>query len=419
MKAQVVKRVTHQEFRYLQSGKSAVRVVYLSDGQEISTWLPIGTKALDGEDAHSAFDYAFLRKRTRPLESHCSQVVRGVDLFCGCGGLSLGAMEACRAIRKRFLAVAAVDKNPAFLKIYKRNVPRCRTYERVIESVIDGDIGYEPSESEGLFLRQVKDVEILLAGPPCQGYSDLNNYTRRNDKRNALYERVARFVEIARPDHVLIENVPTVVHSQTKEVQRAVGLMCELGYEVDDDVVDLIALGVPQKRKRHVVIASASKSLSIHDIVDKYHVEHERTVEWAIGDLEDEKPNGHFTTPSRLSETNMERVRYLHENDVYDLPNWLRPPCHRKGHSYPSMYGRIRPDEPCQTITSGFLSPGQGRFVHPTRLRTLTPHEAARLQFFPDFFDFSSVKARGLLSSMIGNAVPMKLSYIFCLEFLT
>lgn len=418
MKAQVVKRVSHQEFRHSRSGKSVVRVVYLSDGREISTWLRIGARALNGEDAHSAFDYAFLRKHIRPSESHCSQVVRGVDLFCGCGGLSLGAMEACRAIGKRFLAVAAVDKNPVFLKVYKRNVPRSRTYERVIETVIDGDIGSEPSESEGFFLRQVKDVEILLAGPPCQGHSDLNNYTRRNDERNALYERVARFVEIARPDHVLIENVPTVVHSRTMEVQRAVGLMCELGYDVDDDVVDLAALGVPQKRKRHVVIASASKNVSIQDIVEKYLVEHERTVHWAIGDLEDEPPNGHFTMPSRLSGTNMERARYLHENDVYDLPNWLRPPCHRKGHSYPSMYGRIRPDEPCQTITSGFLSPGQGRFVHPTRLRTLTPHEAARLQFFPDFFDFSSVKTRGSLSNMIGNAVPMKLSYVFCLELL-
>jgi DNA (cytosine-5)-methyltransferase 1 len=83
------------------------------------------------------------------------------------------------------------------------------------------------------------------------------------------------------------------------------------------------------------------------------------------------------------------------------------------------MYGRLKPHEPAQTITSGFGSPGQGRFVHPTQLRTLTPHEAARLQFFPDFFDFSLAKKKTALASMIGNAAPMKLSYVFGLELLS
>jgi DNA (cytosine-5)-methyltransferase 1 len=82
------------------------------------------------------------------------------------------------------------------------------------------------------------------------------------------------------------------------------------------------------------------------------------------------------------------------------------------------MYGRMRYDEPSQTITSGFSSPGQGRYIHPVRPRTLTPHEAARLQFFPDFFDFSMVKYRSSLATMIGNAVPMKLSYAVGLELL-
>jgi DNA (cytosine-5)-methyltransferase 1 len=82
------------------------------------------------------------------------------------------------------------------------------------------------------------------------------------------------------------------------------------------------------------------------------------------------------------------------------------------------MYGRLRYDRPSQTITSGFTSPGQGRFIHPSQQRTLTPHEAARLQFFPDFFDFSASKKRGDLAKMIGNAVPMKLSYMLCLELL-
>src|SRR5713226_230360 len=80
-----------------------------------------------------------------------------------------------------------------------------------------------------------------------------------------------------------------------------------------------------------------------------------------------------------------------------------------------SMYGRLNYDEAAQTITSGFGSPGQGRYIHPTRRRTLTAHEAARLQFFPDSFDFSSVKLRTALANMLGNAVPMLLSFVLVL----
>jgi DNA (cytosine-5)-methyltransferase 1 len=82
------------------------------------------------------------------------------------------------------------------------------------------------------------------------------------------------------------------------------------------------------------------------------------------------------------------------------------------------MYGRLRSDLPAQTITSGYGSMGQGRYVHPRLRRTLTPHEAARLQMIPDFFDFSSVGSRGSWAQMIGNAAPWKLGYAFALEML-
>ena len=407
-----------EEFGYSKSGKFVVRTVRLPTSRETLTKIQI-KNANTNSEAQSAFDYAFLRKCDPPTQSHHSPIVRVVDLFCSCGGLSLGAAEACRAVGKQFLSVAAVDWDKIALEVYKRNF-RCRkTYPRDITDLLDGNIGSKPTDNELFFLNKVKDVDILLAGPPCQGYSDLNNYTRRNDSRNALYERVARLAEIAKPEHILIENVPAVIHGREGAVQKSIDVMRELGYEVDSGVVDLTAIGVPQKRRRHVVIASASKTLSVRDVVEKYHVEQERPVGWAIGDLADEPRNGIFTVPSRHTEENMRRIAYLHENDAYDLPNRLRPKCHRNGgHSYKSMYGRLRWDEPAQTITGGFGSPGQGRFIHPTRPRTLTPHEAARLQFFPDFFDFSNVEKRTSLVKMIGNAAPMKLSYVFCLEML-
>jgi len=82
------------------------------------------------------------------------------------------------------------------------------------------------------------------------------------------------------------------------------------------------------------------------------------------------------------------------------------------------MYGRLRPELPANTITTGFGSPGQGRYIHPTRRRTLTAHEAARLQMFPDFFDFTAADSYKALAKMIGNAVPMKLSYLLTLALL-
>jgi site-specific DNA-cytosine methylase len=92
--------------------------------------------------------------------------------------------------------------------------------------------------------------------------------------------------------------------------------------------------------------------------------------------------------PSCASSENRARMKWLMENDAYDLPNRLRPPCHQGDPSYVSMYGRLKWGEPAQTIASGFGSLGQGWFMHPSIPRTLTPHEAARLQGFPDYFTF-------------------------------
>jgi len=374
---------------------------------------------MDDKDAQSAFDYAFLTMHSPPVQSDYSQIIRTADLFCGCGGLSLGAAEACRVLGKRFLSVAAVDKDPVAVRTYKRNFPCSTTYSDEIEKVVDGEIGSEPTIRERIFLKEVGNIDVLLAGPPCQGYSNLNNHTRRKDGRNTLYERVARFTEIAKPKHVLIENVPAAIFGVEGAVKRTIKVIQGLGYAVDSGVVDLTTIGVPQKRKRYIVVASLSKKPSVKATIEKHRVEHVRSVKWAIGDLEDEPSTCIFTTASCLSQANMQRIEYLHQNDLYDLPEHLRPVCHRNGrHSYPSMYGRMKLDEPSQTITSGFQSPGQGRFIHPTRLRTLTPHEAARLQFFPDYFDFSEATTRAALAMMIGNAAPMKLSYVFVLDLL-
>jgi DNA (cytosine-5)-methyltransferase 1 len=131
---------------------------------------------------------------------------------------------------------------------------------------------------------------------------------------------------------------------------------------------------------------------------------------WAISDLETVVDPAGYDVPPRASAVNTARMKYLLERDLYDLPNHQRPECHQDEHSYKSMYGRLRWEAPAQTITSGFTSIGQGRYMHPSQVRALTAHEAARIQGFPDYFDFSAVTKRGDLATMIGNAVPPALS---------
>lgn len=370
--------------------------------------------------ARQAHDLAFLMKKKYPVMGYGTDIVRCVDLLSGCGGLSLGAMEACRILGKKFLPVAAVDFNSVALEVYKSNFKNAKIYQSDINDIIDGEMGADPTTNERKFLDQVMPIKICMSGPPCKGHSDLNNHTRRKDDKNKLYLKVARFIEIAKPEYVIVENVPAVTLSTGSEVLQSKEILRGLGYHVDDEVVDLSRLGVPQKRKRHILIGSLHKKIKINDVVNKNKVDRVRTINWAIKDLADVDVNTLYDRPSRHSKENMDRIRYLHENKLYDLPDHLRPLCHQSGdHSYKSMYGRMKPNEPAQTITSGFGSPGQGRFIHPTRLSTITAHEAARLQYFPDFFDFSTVKKKTQLAEMIGNAAPWILSYIFCIEFLS
>jgi DNA (cytosine-5)-methyltransferase 1 len=407
---------------YEVSGKFAVRRVVLPGGQEVITKIVIDPNVLEGEDAQSIFDYSFLRLKVKP-EANFSEEIPSADLFSSCGCLSLGALEACNAIGKKFTPIVAIDKDPNSVAVYKDNFEPLKTYSADISALVDGAIGSKPTISE-LKLQQDcfgigTSLSLLLAGPPCQGYSSLNNYHRQDDDRNILYERVARFVELNSPTSVLIENVPTVIHSKDNVVGKTIQLMEDKGYFVDNGIINLVDIGVPQLRKRHVVVASKRKKVSIKDVIEKHRVKSKRTFEWAAGDLQNEPSAGLLSIPTKHSEENKRRMAYLHDKQIYDLPNELRPQCHQKKHGYKSMYGRIKIGEPTQTITSGFTSPGQGRYTHPTKARTITPHEAARLQLIPDFFDFSKVTMRSSLSLMIGNAAPMKLAYVFCLELLT
>lgn len=387
------------------------------DGKSFETRYKIPSGVSLKQDARSVYDQTFLRGSKPFVQPSSPGMIRTADLFSGCGGLSLGVREASIAMGKKFESAFALDSDESSLSVYKTNFNPVHALNEDIWSVLTGKIGDSLRLEERNLLKKIGGIDVCLAGPPCQGHSDLNNHTRRNDKRNHLYERVARFAEVACPSHIIIENVPTIVHGKDRALDKTIRHLEQLGYRVDAAIIDLTSLGVPQRRKRHVVVATG-QSLSIEEIVKIHRVSEERTVRWAIADLAKKSPVALFDTPSVLTEENAKRIEYLMKTGTYDLPNRLRPLCHQDNHTYLSMYGRLSYDQSAQTITSGFGSPGQGRYIHPTRRRTLTPHEAARLQFFPDSFDFSSVRLRTALANMIGNAVPMLLAFVLCLAIL-
>ena len=360
-------------------------------------------------------DLAWLRSSSKPIEP-TGRRLRTADIFSGCGGMSLGVSEAARAVGSSHEVVLAIDSNEQALGVFRENFhPRIARSEPV-ESSFDGTVGGRLTSAERRLRAEVGTIDLLVGGPPCQGNSDLNNHTRREDPKNDLYARMARCAEVLEPDHVVIENVPGVRHDKGNVVSRTAARLLALGYRVSDGVLDGTRLGVPQMRRRHFLVASRVHEIDFAALNTADHSP--RPIGWAIADLLDFQGQTTFDTPSKHHVRNAVRIDYLFDHDLYDLPDAQRPDCHRlKRHAYQAVYGRMRWDEPAPTITRGFGCTGQGRFVHPLRRRTLTPHEAARVQFFPDSFRFGNL-ARRALQEVIGNAVPSKLAYCVVRELL-
>lgn len=359
-------------------------------------------------------DLAFLRSTGRPPYESAPDPIRVVDLFCGCGGLTLGLAEAAFRFGRGIDIALAVDFDAAIGHVYQANFPKARVEVRGVETIFSGRLGSRPTRVEAKWRDEVGPAPWLQGGPPCQGHSDLNNHTRRDDPRNAFYERMARAAEVLKPTVVLIENVPRVRNDRGRVVSRATCALESAGYAVADCVVSFLDIGVPQRRRRHTVLAVRDLDRDPSKILASLDGCKERDLSWAIGDLEKLKSDDPLDQPSKITTENQRRIDWLHNKDLFDLDNSERPSCHRdREHSYRSMYGRLTWDEPAQTLTSGYGSMGQGRYVHPSQRRTLTPHEAARIQFFPDWFDLTgggAVMSRGTWATMIGNAVPPKLT---------
>ena len=366
-----------------------------------------------GHDVHKQRDLDWLKQSDWPEVPQAKGTLRGVDLFSGCGGITMGLWEACRENNLNLEMAMACDLFPAAKTTFEANFNPDTFLDRPIEQYVNGELGADPTPEEIALMEQLGDVDVVVGGPPCQGNSNLNNHTRGDDPRNELYMRMIRFVELFKPRIVLVENVRGVVNNKQKVVPRANAFLNQLGYAVDHGVVKGPQIGIPQTRARHFTVGINEPLADVtFEQFSKPTVKEARSVGWVIEDLQDKKPpsDALFYHPPKATKVNQNRMNWFFEGEDgeerYDLPNRLRPKCQQGDHTYPAVYGRMNWDHPAPTLTTGFGCNGRGRFTHPREARVLSPHEAARVQTFPDFYDFTMINKRTDMHDLLGNAVP-------------
>lgn len=322
-----------------------------------------------------------------------------IDLFCGVGGLTHGFV-------KEGLPVAAgIDLDAACRYPYEQN-NNTIFVERDVSQVGPNDLNEFFGDAE---------LKVLAGCAPCQPFStysqryDLN----RNERWGLLYE-FARLAEGTRPNVITMENVPSV---QKHEVfHDFVTELENFGYHVWYSVVDSSHYGVPQTRKRMVLLASLHGPIKM---IDRTHAK-PITVRQAIGRLEPIPAGGSSNSDglhvaANLSELNLRRIKASEPGGSWrDWPQELVAKCHREGtgKTYPSVYGRMEWDKPAPTMTTQCYGFGNGRFGHPEQDRAISLREAAVIQGFPKNYKFLEKGARiefKTLGRMIGNAVPVGL----------
>ena len=380
------------------------------------------------ECLRSIWDKAFLLGQVEHRAPRPAALTLGIaDVFCGAGGLSYGVREAVRACGLRPTHVLAADVDAVALEVYRRNFdPAVVSSRNLWTSVTTAYAPRTARRPRAAFLSPprvldpalkaaVGRVDLLLGGPPCGGHSTSNNRTRQSDPRNVYYAVMPALAVALGVTSVIVENVPGVQHDRQGILDDAIDLFRSSGYYVDQAIIEAVALGLPQTRKRHILVASASGQPDLTAALAQCR-RPARDLRWAIDDLLDVESEDPFDTSAALSDVNQRRIDHLFDTGAFELENDLRPKSHKDGHTYPSIYGRLRWDRPAGTVTTGFTSPGRGRHVHPARRRTLTPHEAARIQGFPDSFAFrrldGTAPTRTSLADMIGGAVPPQIGYL-------
>ena len=348
-----------------------------------------------------------------PLSRHKPSLV---DLFCGCGGASLGFKLAGCEI------VGAVDIDASACETFYRNL-KVRPVVADLRKIDGGAI-------LGTYGLKKGDVEILVGCPPCQGFSSLRRTRKRDeiDPRDNLVLIFAQRIAEISPRIIVFENVSGITQGRGKTYLEAFFKKTEkLEYKTVSGVVQAADYGVPQFRKRMISIGIREDDPSVDalslpeptnadpQMADELGRSPWKTVKDAIGDL---PPLRHGTAspypPNHIAIKHNPKALEIIRNIPKDggsrssLPKELWLPCHKDLNGAENVYGRMSWSKPGPTITSRCTTPSCGRFIHPEQDRAITPREAARLQSFPDYFTFYGTYSA--IAKHIGNAMPVDLT---------
>ena len=357
-------------------------------------------------------------------ENHCRKPTT-IELFAGAGGLALGVEEA----GFETLGLIEFDKDAA--DTLKLNRPNWRVIHDDIANISKLDL-------EEYFSIKRGELDLLSGGAPCQSFSYAGNRLGLEDARGTLFYHYAKFLNKLQPKMFLFENVKGLrSHDKGRTYKTILSIFEQEGYTITENQIRVLNAwnyGVPQKRERVVVIGSLNKDFDIDALFEKAKAKVSEqdcnffnpvTLQEAISDIPDVSESGmavlldctssyqaslrqdsNTITNHKATKHNNLAVRRMSKIETGE--NWqsLEEDIHSV-HS--GAYGRLDWTKPTMTITTRFDTPAGGRFIHPDKDRTLTPREAARVQSFPDSFEFIGSKTS--VCKQIGNAVPPKLAY--------
>ena len=315
-----------------------------------------------------------------------------IDLFSGCGGLSLGLKKGGFEVR------AAVEIDPLAAATYRRNHRTTILVQDDIRNI------------SGLQLKQAASLDRgsldLLAGcPPCQGFSRIRSRNRASvdDPKNDLIFEFLRLTKELRPKMLLLENVPGIC--KDRRFARILEEIRRIGYWYDRAVADAAHYGVPQRRKRLILMASRLGPIKVPAGRGR-----RKTVRDYIENLN--VPSKTNDALQRMHQKSTVRVKAM----ISRIPRnggsraALGPrsqlACHKRIAGFRDVYGRMRWDDVAPTLTGGCFNPSKGRFLHPVQNRAITLREAALLQTFPRSYHFPTEAGLGAIARLIGDALP-------------
>lgn len=317
-----------------------------------------------------------------------------IDLFAGSGGLTLGMKDA------GFRVLAAVELSQLASETYQMNHPEVQVWNNDIRVV-------NPQEIKTALRLRKRQVDLLAACPPCQGFSSirtLNGSRKIDDDRNDLIHRVADYVETFLPKALMLENVPGL--ALDPRLLQFTNRISALGYTSSWQVLDASKFEVPQRRRRFILVASRSGMVRLPDPISKVV-----TVREIIGELPPPGESGDplHDVPAQRSAKVQEIIKKIPRNGgSRGSLGETQLKCHATFDGFKDVYGRMSWDHVAPTITGGCINPSKGRFLHPEEDRAITLREAALLQTFPGDYAFSLKRGAYPVAEMIGNALPPK-----------